>query len=80
MAPHCLTGAQQGRALGGRWWGLPSSGTAAGHQGLAGRAQPLASGDAVQRRAQAEQMEGLVALVAQDELLVVSCKTSGGVG
>ena len=57
--------------------GLPSSGAAAGHEGLAGRAQPLAGRDAVERRPQAEHVEGLVALVAQDQLLVVTCETSG---
>lgn len=45
-----------------------------GHSGLARRAAPLAHGDAVEHRPQAEEVEGLVAFVAQDELLVVACE------
>lgn len=59
-------------------WGVwlvapsPGAGPPPGHGGLARRAAPLAHGDAVEHRPQAEEVEGLVALVAQDELLVVA--------
>lgn len=52
----------------------PGAGPPPGHSGLARRAAPLAHGDAVEHRPQAEEVEGLVAFVAQDELLVVACE------
>lgn len=51
---------------------LPSAGAASLHGRLAGGAQPLPLGDAVEGGAQTEQVEGLVALVTQDELVILT--------
>lgn len=55
----------------------PRAGAASGHGRLAGQAPPLPDRDAEQGRSQTEQVEGLVAVVAQDQFLVVTWKTRG---
>lgn len=55
---------------------LPWAGATSGHSGLAGRAQPLTDRNAVQGRSQTEQVEGLVALITEDEFLIVTYKRS----
>lgn len=56
---------------------LPSAGAASLHGGLAGGTQPLPLGDAVEGGAQTEQVEGLVALVTQDELVILTWRKDG---
>lgn len=55
---------------------LPGPCRASGHSGLTGRTEPFSSRNAVQSWSQAEQMEGLVALIAEDKFLIVTWRTT----
>lgn len=50
----------------------PAAGRAAGSDWLAGWTEPLPFRDAVEHRPQAEEMEGLVALVTENQLVVLA--------
>lgn len=55
---------------------LPYAGATSGHSWLAGWAQPLSIGDPVESRSQAEQVEGLVALITEYKFLIITWKRS----
>lgn len=56
------------------WRRWPWAGAPSGHSRLAGQAPPLTIRDAVQGWSQTEQVEGLVALITEDEFLIITWK------
>lgn len=56
------------------WRRWPWAGAPSGHSRLAGQAPPLPIRDAVQGWSQTEQVEGLVALITEDEFLIITWK------